>query len=193
MHDQNLGIIYWFYPSVNSTELDSWVCYNVNNGKWGKGMTDVETVVQYVTPSLTYDDLDAKFTTYGAYEGSYDVIQSSGLTRWPAIFNQSHLIATLNGASVSSDLTSNDFGQDSVYTLLTRVRPRYLKSPTSSFLDNWYRDSPGDSLTADQTVSGYAGKFDLLRAARWHRVKMRFFGDVEVVGADITIQKDGDE
>ena len=193
VHDQNLGLIFWYYPSGQSTTLNAWVSYNYNTAQWGKGQADAETLVQYVTPSLTYNDLDAKFTTYGAYSGTYDVIQSSGLTRWPAIFNTSHQIATINGASVSSDLSSNDFGDDSSYSLLTRVRPRYLKSPSSSFMDNWYLNSPGDLYTTDQTVSGVNGKFDVLRSSRWHKIKLRFFGDVELTGADITLQGEGSE
>ena len=97
----------------------------------------------------------------------------------------------LNGPTVSCSLTSNDFGEDGRITMLSRVRPRYLTS-ASGTLTNYYRDNPGDSLTTDTTVSG-GGKFDALRSARWHRFTLAWTGNVEVSGADVTLQAEGDE
>ena len=42
--------------------------------------------------------------------------------------------------------------------------------------------SPGDNLTTDNTSTESSGKFDVLRSARWHRVKLDFTGSVEITG-----------
>ena len=194
LHNQQAGVVYWFYPQGTSTTLNAWVAYNYRSQKWGKGSLNIEAAVQYVYGGLTYDELDAIYTTYNSFPSvSYDDLNPTGSSLLPAIFNTSHRIQTLTGASVSSSLTSNDFGEDSVITLLSRVRARYLTSPSSATMTNYYRNSPGDNLTTDNTSTESSGKFDVLRSARWHRVKLDFTGSVEITGADISIQKDGDE
>lgn len=192
LHDKRIGLVWWFYPSGTSTTPDSYVVFNYRTGKWGKGTQSVECAVQYVAPGASYDDLNTMYGTYNAIpNATYDDLNPSGLTVIPAVINTSHALNLLTGSTTACDITSNDFGSDSSITLLSRVRPRYLTSATGS-MTNYYRDSPGDSLTTGQTVSGGA-KFDVLRSARWHRFKIEWTSDVEVTGADVTAQAEGAE
>lgn len=186
VHDEERGVIYWFFPLGTSTTLNAWVAYNYRSNKWGKGAMSIEAAVQYVAAGMSYDDLDSLYGTYDGFpSASYDELSPAGLSRMPAIFDTAHTLKTLTGASVTSDLTSNDFGIDGAISFMSRLRPRYMSSPTSATMTNYHRDSPGDALTTDQTVMQVSGKFDCLRSARWHRVKIEFAGDVEISGADV--------
>lgn len=193
-NDERIGVVYWYYASKFSSTNDSWVAYNYRTGKWGKGTLSVEATLQYVYGGKTYDDLDTIYGTYAAlHSTTYDGTNPTSQSTIPAIFNTSHQVQLLNGVSTSSSLTSNDFGMDGEITLVSRVRPRYLVAPTTATMTNYYRDAMGDSLTTDSTTSQDSGKFDCLRASRWHRLKLDFTGDVELTGADISIQSEGAE
>jgi hypothetical protein len=60
-------------------------------------------------------------------------------------------------------------------------------------LTPYHRKNLGDSLITGSDVNQYDGKFDYLKSNRWHRFKLTFTGDVEISGADITVQKGGIE
>lgn len=194
LHDQSKGIVYWYYARGTSTTLNAWVAYNYRSQKWSKGERSIESAVQYVSVSASYDDLDTRYSTYDGFPSvSYDELSPSGYTKLPAVFNTSHAIQTLTGTSTSSNLTSGDIGEDGSISLLSRVRARYMQGPTTAVLTNYYRDALGDSLTEDSTVFEVSRKFDVFRSSRWHRIKAAFTGDLEIVGADITMQPDGEE
>ena len=58
---------------------------------------------------------------------------------------------------------------------------------------NYYRDETGTTFTMGATATMNNGKFDVLRSARWHKLKYTFVGDFEVLGDEITLIKDGEE
>lgn len=192
LHDAYRGVIYWFFPAGADSSLTAWIAYSYMTDKWSKGDLDIETAVQYTTAPKTYDELDALYTTYNAYpEVSYDKLSGSGSTILPAVIDDTHTLAALVGPSDSSMLTTNDFGEDGSITLLSRLRPRYSISPDSAALTPRHRRNLGDTLTTEAIVDQYDGKFDCLQSDRWHRVKIVFTGDVEITGADVTVQPDG--
>lgn len=192
LHDKQAGLVYWFYSQGTATTLNAWVCYNYRNNKWGKGNITIEAAVQYVAASLSYNDLDTRYSTYDGFPAvGYDDLNPSGLSVVPAVFNSSHTVSLLNGVTSTCSMTSSDIGEDGRISMLSRVRPRYVMS-ASGTMTNYYRDSPGDSLTTDATVSG-GSKFDTMRSARWHRFQIEWSGNVEVTGADVTMQAEGDE
>ncbi len=193
LHDQANGIVYWFYAQGTSLTLNAWIAYNYRSNKWGKGNTSIEASIQYVTPGASYDDLDAKYLTYDGFPSTtYSELAVTGLSRIPSIFDTAHTLKTINGVSSTSSLTSNLIGSEDVFTLLSRVRPRYLIEPTSATMTNYYGNSPGTSMTEDQTVTYANNKFDAMRSARWHKVKVSHVGNVEITGASITVQQDGE-
>ena len=191
-HDELNGVIRWYYPAGSSSTPTEWVAYNYLSNKWGRGTGAVEATVTYVTPGMSYDEVETSYTTYDAIDSlPMDSIAPSGQTKQPSIINTSHALQILNGAAEDSSLTTNDIGTDGSLMLMTRVRPRYLVSPDSATMTHYYKDdlgsSPGISTTTDQV----SGKFDLLKTARWHRLKVSFNGPVEIVGADVSTQVDG--
>jgi hypothetical protein len=193
LHDENVGVIYWFYPQGTSTTKNAWVAYNYRVQKWGKGSLSVESVLQYAASSLSYDGLDALYTTYAAFPSvTYDELNPSSKTKIPAIIDTTHTLKTLTGNTSDSSLTSSVFGEEGSVTMITKVRPRYLASPSSAEMTNYYGDSPGQ-LTQDATIAEYSGRCDVLRSARWHKIKLSFTGNVEISGADIGTQTEGHE
>jgi hypothetical protein len=100
----------------------------------------------------------------------------------PAIFDTSHILKKLSGPAGTTRLTTGDYGDDSQFTTLTRIRPRFLRSPTTARMTNYYRNNAGDDLTEDVTTDISSGAFDVIRDARWHRLQMEFTGDWEMSG-----------
>jgi hypothetical protein len=91
-------------------------------------------------------------------------------------------------------MTTWDGGADEVVSLLSRMQPKFLTKPTTGTMTNYYRDALGDTLTSDQTVTmDSKGRFDILRAANWHRATFSFTGDVEMSGLRTDIEADSDE
>lgn len=191
-HDRINGIIYWFYASSPSATPNAFVAYNYRTQKWGKGSVSVEATTEYIVPASDYDTLNAAYTTYNAFpSGTYDALSQSGDSPIPAYYDTSHRLRTFNGANSTYDFTTGDFGQDGGYTLVQRVRPRYLQSPTSCTMTNFYRDNEGGSLTTGVTTTEASGKYDLLRSARWHRAAFSGAGDMEITGLDVTAKQAG--
>jgi hypothetical protein len=78
-------------------------------------------------------------------------------------------------------LTTGDYGNETTFSLLRRVKPQFITAPTSATMTNYYRNSLGEDLTLG-TVTNMDSRyrFDLLRSARWHRINMIFNGNVEL-------------
>lgn len=194
VHDRALGIIYWYYPRTPAATCTGYIAYNYRSGKWGKGTQSVEASCEYIVPSSDYDTLNAAYTTYDSFpSGSYDSLSQTGDSPLPAYFDTSHQLRTFNGANSTYEFITADYGSDGRISLLQRVRPRYLDTPTSSTMTNYYRDNEGSALTTGVTTTESNGKYDVLRAARWHRSKFNGSGDMEVTGLDVTAKDAGAE
>ena len=194
VHDRNNGHIYWFYPSGTSTTLNSYVAYHYRSGRWGRGDISAEAVTEYIVGGRTYTDLLAAYPTYAAFSGlTYQDLQLSEGSPKPAIFDTAHTLKTLTGESCASSMTPNIMGTDNEISLIRRVRNRYLDTPTTAVLTNYYTDQLGSDFTTDQTTTENSGKFDFLRSARWHKGKFEFTGDVEVTAIDVEAKYAGRE
>jgi len=82
-------------------------------------------------------------------------------------------------------------GEEEAYTLVTHVRPLFLEKPTTTTLTNFYRENLGDSLTTDNTNIYDDGKYDVFRAARWHRFKFAMNGDWEAANFNVYAKQEG--
>jgi hypothetical protein len=194
VHDRNNGYIYWFYASGTSDTLNSYVAFHYRSGRWGKGDITIEAATEYIATNNTYAELQAAFVLYSSYDGFLyaDFIASEGTPK-PAIFDASHLLKTITGASTSSYLTPNISGADSEISLIRRIRPRYLNAPLTASLTNYYVDQIGVDFTTDKTTAEVSGKFDVMRSARWHKGKFEFTGDIEITGLDVEAKYAGRE
>jgi hypothetical protein len=184
LHDSKNSLVYFYYPTADSVIPDSCVVYNYRIDQWGVDDRQVEATTDFVAPALTYDGLGGLYATYNDMPNlAYDLAFLGATQVSPAIFNTSHELKKLTGPSSTSSLTTGDYGDDQQSSTLTRIRPRFLTSPTTARMTNYYRMNTGDSLTADATTDLSSNNtFDVIRDARWHRLQMNFTGDWEMLG-----------
>lgn len=182
-HDRTKSLVRIYYPSISSSSgaIDECLVYHYPTGKWGRQDRVIESVVDYTTPSTTLDDLGAAYATFNdlpvtAFDSPAWVAESVV----PGVFNSAHVLVQLNGTPSESSLTTGDVGEDDVFWTLQRVTPKFLKVPTNSTMTNLYRNSLGDSLVEDQTSQISNGRFDVIRSARWHRIRLDTTGDMEI-------------
>ena len=195
IHDKNNAQILWYYPSTQSTgSLDSCIIFNYRTRKWGRANRTIEACLEYLTGALTYAGLEAAYATYDlipsvSYGSPFWTTASPNM----AIFNTSHVLGTLSGASETSSITTGAIGDDAQMTMVSRVQPRLLNDPGSGTMTNYYRLTDGATYTTDAVSTLSSGRFDVLREARWHKFKMAFVGDVEINGASYLIVPGGYE
>jgi hypothetical protein len=184
LHDQKNSLIYFYYPTTDSAIPNKCVVYNYRTDQWGVDDRQVEATVDYVAQGVTYDSLGSLYATYDAFPAlSYDSAFLGSTAIRPAIFSTSHVLKTLTGPAGSTSFVTGDYGDDNKFNTLTRIRPRFLQSPTSGTMTNYYRNNLGDDLTSDALTSlSSSNTFDVIRDARWHRLQMAFVGDWEMVG-----------
>lgn len=195
-HDKANSLIYFYYPSTASSNgvLDSAIVYNYVSGKWGRANRNIETVVDFLTQVVAYDNFGDYFSTYADIPSiSYDSNFWNEGSPTATIFDTTHTVKTLNGASSSSSITTGDMGDDYRFSLLQQARVRYATAPTTATMINYYRNVEGGTLTTDATATMTDGRFDVLRDARWHRLKFSFTGDVESMALNVTATQSGAE
>jgi hypothetical protein len=196
LHDRVNSRVYFFYPSdAGAGAIDQCVVYHYRANVWGRDDRTIEACMEFLSGGITYDTLDTYFATYNALptDISYDSpFWTQGRLRM-GIFNTSHILHSLDGVATNSSFTLGDYGDDENYFLLSRVKPVWLTKPTSATMTNYYKDSEGDSLTTDATTTMSLSRFDLLRSARWHRLRFDMVGDNELSTINAEYQEDGSE
>jgi hypothetical protein len=194
LHDRQNSLIYFYYPVADQNFPDKCVVYNYRTNMWGVDDRTVQAVVEYIATGVTYTGLGSFYTTYDDLPNvSYDTAFPSGNQTLPAVFNTLNKVVTLTGEPTSSSFTSNEFGDDTMFSLVSRVKPRYLTAPTSASLANFYKNNIGDSFTTDMTVGETNERFDYHRESRWHQFRLDFTGDVELAYCRIDMNLAGDE
>lgn len=183
LHDRTNALVYFYYPVSDSAIPDHCVVYNYRTDQWGVDDRQVEAVLDFVTPGITYTSLGTYYSTYADLPSlSYDSAFLGSSVRYPAVIDTNHQLKTLTGTAGNSAITLGDIGDETQLSTLRRVRPRFVTAPTSATQTNYYKMNSGDDLTTDQMVSMTNGKFDLMRDARWHRLAYNYTGDWEQSG-----------
>lgn len=192
VNDKQNWRAFWFFPDRSSTgELNKWLCYNYRTDSWGKGSLTVQFVLEYVPGGLVYNDLGSLYTTYDSIPAvAYDsgTFSSSGLPML-GYFDSTKNFNLLTGVPGTSTLDTNDVGTDGKMTLITRVRPRFVTSPTSATQTWYYRDNLGDSKITGLSSTLTSGSFDGVSEARWQSARQSYVGDVEITGFDIEAEE----
>lgn len=191
-HDKTNSLVYFHYPRLGSNgNLNGCIVYNYNNNKWGVSHRSIECAIEYITGGYTYDTLP--FSTYDTWPSiSYDDPFWDASSEYVSYFGTDHKIYSWTGMSNSSSMTLGYYGIENIYTLLSRVTVKFLTSPTTYTMTNYYCDVLGDAWTEDQTTTGSNGRFDVLMSAPYHKVKFDFTGDYEITAASADTQKDGE-
>jgi hypothetical protein len=198
LHDRQASNVYFFYPSRGSAgTLDKCLVYNYRVNKWGVDDRTIQEVVDYVSAGLTFDSSFAAANTFGGMDTgiTFDSPLLTAGSPVPAFIGTGNFTFTLTGAGGGWSITTNDFGSENEVLLLTKSRPRFLTAPTSATMTNYYRMVQGQALTTDVTTNYTVsnGSFDVLRAARWHRLQFVGLGGGEFGAIDVTTEVVGSE
>lgn len=188
--DLTRDLVYWYFPSTASTGVcDTCVVYNIRTNKWGKFARSIEAVLQYASGSITYEGLG---TLYANYDDLPNIRYDSPF--WlsddtvPAVLGTDHKLYSLTGVPGSSYIVTGDVGDETHYSLLRRITPRYRLTPPTAQATNFYRYDLGTDPVQDGTVTQDRNRFDFHRDARWHRVRMDWTGSVTLDGYTLDIK-----
>lgn len=194
VYDRQQNRVWIFYPSAGSTTCDSALVYHLVSKQWGRANRSIEAAVNYVNSGVTFDTLSSEAATYDAlpavsYDSQYWLLGGRAL----AVFNTSHQLQTLTGAPLDCSFTTGDAGDDEAVTLLKQVRLRFGAgyAPTTASCTTYHKMSSGDAYTTGTTSSINDGKFDVLKAARWHKAEISMTGAVRVTGINPTLESAG--
>ena len=192
LHEKEATRVWFFYPSENSVTNDSAIIYNYTTDRWGTATLTTEIPLEYLNGTITFASMGTLFSTFAdivavPFDSDY-WMQAAAV---PAYFDSAHTLQLLIGTSSGCSITTGDIGDDTQLSLATRVRPRFLTSPTTGTMVNYFRDNLGDDATEGESATLDSGKFDVLCSARWHHFKYTYTGDVEVVGDAVSLVPDG--
>jgi hypothetical protein len=191
--DRLNNLVWVFYVSINSDEIDSCLVYHVLSKKWGRANRSIEAALEYVSPGATIDGLTAYSATIDGLPAiSFDSQYWLAGGRSMSIFDTTHQLKSMTGDSESSMMETGDAGDDDSVIMLQQLRLRFAKKPTSATAQTKYKmDSGGDWLLGPSGAMN-DGKFDALKSARWHKAQFRFVGPVVVTHVDAKYAKDGE-
>lgn len=193
-HDRGKSLVKFYYVSTNSSTgaIDSCLVYNYLTKKWGRDNRTIEACVEYTSAGLTYDSIGSIYGTWDSLPAiSYDSPFWTKEAVTPAIFDSAHTLMQLTGIAESASLTTGDMGEDMTFSTVTRVIPRFIKTPASASISNMHRNVLGENLTVEPATSIANGRFDMLHSARWHRFQIDTTGDIEITGYDVQATAEG--
>lgn len=189
-YDRQNDLVWIFFPSNSATTPDSAIVYHVSGKRWGVANRSVEAVLNYVQPGVTIDGLTAFSATIdGLSSYSFDSQFWLSGGKSIAIFNTSHQLQSMTGASTGSSLTTGEVGDDYAVTSLRGIKLRYALAPTTAEAQVFSQQNSGTGYTATGTGSVLDGKFDVRQTARWHKATFTFTGPVKIthMDADTTV------
>lgn len=200
--DRTRDIIFVHYPSRDAAvagTLDKWLAWHIKSNRWTRGDRTIEFALLPEIPFLggmTYDGFGTTYSTY-ASPGSitYESFLFQALSQpGTALFLPDHALYTFTGAPGASSFLTGDWGNDTKFSHLIRVKPKFGRYPADDAdVINYWRTNLGDTQT-DGTAHALAqqGWYNVRRAARWHRFLYEFNGDYEIIGHQPILQQRGE-
>lgn len=193
IYDRQNNLVRVFYCSTSSSgAIDSCLVYHVLTKNWGRADATIEAVMNYISPGVTINGLNAYGATINALPniplGSQYWIAGGQV---PAYFDGTHQLVSLNGACGASSFTTSDVGDDDTVTTVERVRVRFTSSPTTAIATGQFKFNEGDALQTGPSNAISDGKFDIRQSARFHRIRVDMTGDHRETGYDIGLKPDG--
>ena len=164
VHDRNDDHVWFWYSSKTAASgfFDTAIVYNMLTGAWGR----VSQVCQDVM----------------TYQGGTNALQIINPTGSSTV----HKVQSLTGATGAASMQTFDIGDDDRYSRLSKVRPRYLTSPTSATATHYHKTHAGLAYTTGTTDTMSDHKFNFGQSARWHKLKIDTVGNFEISGLAIT-------
>lgn len=189
--------IYWWFPSNSSNgNLDKCLVFNIKTGKWGRMDGDIEIAAEYVTSGITYDQLGSLYSTYADLPTniSYNSPFWSSGGAVLAAFGTDHKCYQYSGTAGESRIMTGHYGDNIQFSTVSRIRPRFIQSPTSSTLNYSHSNTDASSFTNNISGITYSNNwYDFIWSARWHKFELVFNGPVAISGFDILQSPDGTE
>jgi hypothetical protein len=187
VYNRNQRNVYIYYPNSTSTTgvPNECLVYNVQTNTWGRDDRTVEATINYVSAGITWDGLGTAYATWDDLPViPYDSQFWGSSSPVFGYFNTSHTIQLLTGTATNSSFTTGDFGDNKQVSLCSSVEPNFLEKPTTALLINSYRMNIGDALASDSAGSYNRNKFDVMRAANWHRFSVATTGGMKIDSLD---------
>lgn len=195
-HDKQNGIIYWFYPGKgNDGVCNKCVAYNYKVDKWGRCDNTIEAAADYIDAGVSYDAVGIYYNTYddlptdSTYNSTFPVTDANTV----AMFNASHELVGFSGTPSQSRIYTHHIGDVATYTTLTKVRPRFVKTPSNGSMEYFYSETNADELVQGDSVNLENNVFDPLWSARWHKLGFVLNGSWKMPGFALDLSVDGDE
>lgn len=196
LHDRVNNLIYWFYPSISGAgAIDKCVVYNYIKNQWGRSDRTIEAASEYIEPGISFDSIGSVYSTWNdlptdiSFDSSIWTADSSS----PAFISTDHKIKTFGSVPGSSYIQTGHYGDISTFTTLTKIRPRFVITPTSSTLNYSHSNDNADAMTQNIDTTLTNNVYDLIWSARWHQVKLNFTGVMTISGFIPEFAKDGNE
>lgn len=195
LHDRSSKVIYWFYPADGSTTLNACIAYHYDSERWGAFDIAIYDALETVTGAVTYDTLDDYFATYADLPStlSYDSPFFSAATPLLAYISDSRYIKSLSGTATTMTMRTGWFGDETRVSTCTRVRPRFRRVPSDATVTPMSCMSLGDTISTWSASTMHEGRFDVLRAARYHRFDLSCTGSCEIEAIVPTLVAQGVE
>lgn len=181
--DRQNNRVWIFYVSASGSALDSALVYHLTTQRWGRANHSIEAAVNFVTPGITWDTLSSLGATWDSLPDvpwDSQLWQAGG--RALAIFNVSHHLQILGGASTGGGITTGDFGDDAQVSMLRSSRLRFIQAPTSATSTGSSKMAEGNPLMIAGSSTLADGKFDHRQSGRFHRISYTMTGPFEVTG-----------
>jgi len=180
--DRQSSLAYFCYPStISAGVVDEALVYHTKSGKWGLITRNIEAVVNYVSPTITYDSGTPIVTTYDTGPSiPYDSPFWVGGMETASIFETDHIVKTISGTPGDSTFTTGDYGDEDQETHCDGVKLRFRQSPSSATCTGYVKGDIGTAVpTTGSSAARDDGSFDLRQTDRWHRFEFDLTGACE--------------
>lgn len=192
VYDRQTDRVWVFFPSKNSSDCDSALVWHVKAKRWGRADRPVQAVLNYVSNAVTFDTWDTTGATFDALPNvSFDSQFWNAGGRSLSVFNASNQLQILDGLSSASSFTTGEYGDDDLVSLLTEIRLRYAKAPSSGTCQTFFSFNSGTSFANGSNGALNDGKFDVLQTGRWHKARFDFTGPVQVTAINAKTKPSG--
>jgi hypothetical protein len=191
--DRDNSLVWMFFPSAASSgACDDCIVFHVATKQWGRVNLAVEAVVNYISPSITFDGGSPIITTFDtgpdiAFDSPFWLTQKSN----PAIFGADHIIKSLTGVPGDWSFETGDFGDETEWSYCSDLRVRFAQKPATIACTSKTKPTSGDDLTTVATVNHDGSKFPIRQTSRFHRFVVAGSGSAKFSGIQPTMQSAG--
>lgn len=194
--DQYRNVAWWFYPAQGSGgALTDAIVYNLNNDRWGHVILPIQTVLMYQGAETTYDNWPPgpNLTFDEIADLPFDSPAFDTEAVGMGVFTPDSRVKTMTGPCVTAAITTGNMGDDSQFTTMAQLTPRFATRPSASTFTHYTLDFDGDTPTFRGTSILNGARYDAGSSGRYHRAKLTMAGDFEIIGLTPDLIPDGQE